>query len=130
MAKVNVGIETSSWINIVVGVLVAGAAYYYTTAYANPFYSGLFAGLILIVVGAYTAYAGMSDTRSRSALWPSVLSLLVGLWLVAYPWFTSEGSSYVYSQSGLGLVAAVVSGYEIFKANQSSKTMGSPGRPT
>lgn len=127
MAKVNVGIETSSWINIVVGVLAAGAAYYYTATNANPFYSGLVSGIVLVLVGAYTAYAALSENRASRAMWPSVLSLLVGIWLMAYPWFTSETNSYIYSQAGLGAVAAVVSGYEIFQANRSKMT--SPARP-
>ncbi|MFA5861387.1 MAG: hypothetical protein WDA16_06790 [Candidatus Thermoplasmatota archaeon] len=127
MAKMNVGIETSSWINMAAGALIAVVAYFQTTSYNAPFYSGVISGVILVVIGAFTAWAGARD-RSGSALWPSMASALVAAWAAAYPWFASVTNTYVYVTSGAALVVLVVSVYEAYAANRSGRSM--PRRPT
>lgn len=117
---VNKGIEASSWLNIALGVFVIAIGYYQTTEFAGPFYSALVAGLVLIAVGAYSAWAAATE-RSRSTMWPAVAGLLAGLWLIAYPWFVGVNDTYFYSNVGAGVAAAIVSGYEIYAASVSGE---------
>lgn len=117
MTKVNVGIEASSWINIAAGIALAGLAYYLARDVNGAYYSGLASGVILVAVGAYTAWAAATQ-RSGSTLAASALSLLVGMWSVGYPWFTAAISTYVYASAAVGIVVIVVSGYELYAAGR------------
>lgn len=125
MPKIDIGIETSSWLNIAAGLVVGFVAYYQTTSYDAPFYSGVVSGVLLVLIGAYTAWAGATD-RGRTTMWPSVATLLVGLWLVGYPWFASVNDTYLYATAAVGAVAAIVSGYEIYAASTVESRMPRP----
>lgn len=124
MAKMNLGIETGSWINIVAGIVIAVVGYYQTTSNDATFWSAAGSGALLMVAGAYSAWAAATD-RSRTAVWPSLVSLVVGLFLVGYPWFVGVTDAYFYTSVGVGFVAAVTSGYEMYAAFRSER----PTRP-
>lgn len=117
MAKVNIGIETGSWITIAAGIVIAVVSYYQTTDYDAPFYSGVVGGIFLAAIGAYTAWAAATG-RARSTLWVSLAIIVVGLWLAAYPWFATVTDTYFYTNVAGGLIAAIVAGYEMWAANR------------
>lgn len=123
--KVNVGIETGSWINIVAGVVVAAVGYYQTyyqtSTLDNAFWSATIGGLLLVVIGAFTAWMA-ATSRDRSTLWPSGLALLTGVWLAAYPWFISVSDAYFYTSVAAGVVVALTSAYEMYAAFRSDET--------
>jgi hypothetical protein len=126
MAKTNIGIETSSWINMAGGILVAIIAYYQTPDLTNnPFLAAVIPGALLVALGAYTAWAAATG-RSKTTMWPSVGSALLGVWLLGYPWFASVSSTYLYTVSGTGLVVAIVSAYEMWASGSSER----PRAPT
>ena len=117
--KVNVGIETGSWVNIVAGITVAAVGYYQTyyqtSEFSSAFWSATIGGLLLVVIGAFTAWMAATG-RDRSTLWPSGLSLLAGIWLAAYPWFLSVTDAYFYTSVAAGVIVALVSAYEMYAA--------------
>ncbi|MHB8587141.1 MAG: hypothetical protein ACYDDF_15040 [Thermoplasmatota archaeon] len=83
MAKMNIGVESSAWINMILGVLAMGVGYCDTTLWSQSFYVADVAGFVLPVVGAITAFLGASG-RAERALWPSALILLAGIFLAAH----------------------------------------------
>lgn len=123
MAKMNLGIETGSWINIVAGIVIAVVGYYQTTSFDATFWSAVASGALLVAAGAYSAWAAATG-RSRAALWPSLVSLAVGVWLVGYPWFVGVTDAYLYTSIGVGVVAAVTSAYEMYAASRSERPTG------
>lgn len=122
MAKMDLGIETGSWINIVAGIVIAVVGYYQTTSNDATFWSAAAGGALLVAAGAYTAWAAATD-RGRTAVWPSLVSLVAGLWLAGYPWFVGVTDAYFYTSVGVGIVAAVTSGYEMYAAFRSEQPM-------
>lgn len=127
MSKVNVGIESSSWINIAAGAAAMGVAFYEGGTTTTPYWSALIAGGILVLLGAYTAYAAAND-KARSAMGFGIAGLVVGLWLAAYPFFVGVSDLYFWTTLVAGIVAAIVSGFEIWAANREPRT--STRRPT
>lgn len=127
MSKMNLGIETSSWIMIAGGILVAAVGYSQTSDLASgPFLVAGIGGAILAGLGAYSAWAGATD-RSRSTKWPGVAAIVVGLGLAAYPWFVGVTDTFLYSVSASGVIVAVAAAYETYLANRSD--MRAPRRP-
>ncbi|MHB8585284.1 MAG: hypothetical protein ACYDDF_05535 [Thermoplasmatota archaeon] len=110
--------------NIVIGLAAIGVSFAYTTLYDQNFYAASIGGVLLVILGVVTAWQGATD-RSSGAMWPSVLALLVGVFLLGYPWFVTAQSNFQYGTSIAGLLAIIVSGYEAFAANRAT-----PGGPS
>jgi len=129
MSKVNLGIESSSWINIAAGIAVIAVAYYEATTNAalNTVYVG---GSALILIGAFTAWAAATG-RTRTTMWPAIASVVVGAGLAIYPWFAvDQTTTFVYAISAAGVVAAVVSAYEVWALNNEPSRASDMMRPS
>ncbi|MHB8603758.1 MAG: SPW repeat domain-containing protein [Thermoplasmatota archaeon] len=125
MSKVSIGIETSSWINIVAGFTIAIVAWYQTTTSDATLWSGLIAGAVLVVLGAYTAWAA-ATARAGATMWASWLTLVAGVWLLAYPFFVTMTNAYYYTSLSVGLVVGLVSAYEIYAASKIGESAQRP----
>lgn len=126
MDRVNVGVEAISWINIAAGMTIAGVAWYETTEFNAAFYSGLFAGLLLVLAGAWTAYDGARNAGRRSS-WVSAICIVVGAWIFAYPWFVNLSNLYFWASVIIGGAVALASAYEVYAATTVRRT--TPQRP-
>jgi len=102
-----------SWVNIVVGVVIVGLSLLSTDM--ALFVPNLVAGILLVVAGAYLAWAGPRlSPRARGGL--EALCALVGLG-VAFAWLASgENLSLRALFIGLGLVALVVGALGAWRA--------------
>lgn len=127
MGKFNVGVEASSWGNILAGLAIAGIAWYGSASYNAAFYSGVIAGLLLVVAGAWAAW----DARSGGArsIWVGAFSILVGAWIFAYPWFAVLSSFYEFASLVIGGAVVLVSAYETYAA-RSASSRSRERRPT
>lgn len=115
MAKMNIGVEASSWINIVAGLAIASIAWYTSTDYNASFYSGVLAGTLLVLAGVWTAWDGARN-EAKNSRWIGALCILVGAWIFAYPWFVVIPDTYDLWSLLIGGAVMLVSIYETYAA--------------
>ena len=120
MSSVIARIETSSWIVIVAGLGALAAGFFLAPAGTRLLALAFTGASGLIGFGAYAAWA-TATWGQRHAVASSVFALLVGIYVMVYPWLVSALPSYVYAVSATGLVAVAASAYELRLATRVSR---------
>lgn len=109
----------SSLLILLLAIGAASVASAFVPHGSTPFEIVLGCSLALIATSLWGAWEGSSGP-APSAVWPGIVSMLLGLVLFLYPWSASADPLFIYGASVAGLGVLVVSGYEGFVAGEAA----------
>lgn len=118
----NAGIETGAWVNIVLGVLVI-ATPFFTAVEGSAFWNDILVGLLVIVLAGYNAWAA-ANAHVGSVLWPASANVLLGVWLILFPFFADVTLAYFWANLIFGALIVIAAVYNAWAASTARGARG------
>ncbi|GEM_PF-4730469 len=116
-ALMDLGLEVTSWANVVLGLGMVLTSYFAREATATQDHATLAVGLFVAVLAAFDAWAAWRG-RGAAALWPSVANAVLGAGLAYYLWWSGAEGSFLYVAGGASVAIAIVALYDVWASLQ------------
>lgn len=100
--------QLASWLQMVLGVVLFVTPTF-TQATGFAYWSATVLGVLVAATGAYDEWAE-SHARAHTVALPSMLTMVVGLWLVVFPLFASPGPVYTVLTASAGALLVLLGG--------------------
>lgn len=115
--KMDVGLEVTSWANVVLGLGVAASGALSRSATLEQSWVALVAGILVAALSGFDAWAAFRR-HAWAALWPSTASAVLGAGLAAFLWYTGAGGAFLLVTGGCAVAIAIVGLYDAWESLQ------------
>lgn len=111
------GIEMGSWVNVLAGAFVVAIPFITLGESSAAWWSGVVSGSLLVALALYDAYAA-ATSKAAKVLWTASVNVVIGGWLLVYPFFAAANDTYQWLNVVAGAVVFVTSAYSAWASSK------------